>query len=288
MDPVEAELEAVCRDVPFEVRWRLEDLGGGRTWNRLGSVSGWSASTRKVSVMMAALSLAFRDALDLDRPVTYAPELKEGVRSGTFRYMTPGFSFPLRDALGQMMVTSDNVCTALVFGALGESPDDSIQAVNDYCQAIGLRDTVHRHIFPDTSLIPWYHSNDSMTTTTASDQARLLTAIVDGAGDAAAAERLGCSQDLCRYALTLMSREYDQQMTRLLPVRARGATKGGRGIRGRSHVGVIYTGETPRYVLAVFTDWVPVTMLDGRPGTVHALATISALTRRAWDVLVDA
>lgn len=288
MDVIEAELDAVCDSRPFEVRWHLEDLGSGLSWNRLGSVSGWSASTRKVSVMMATLSRASRGVLDLDRPVTYTPELSAGVQSGTFRYMTPGFSFPLRDALGQMMVTSDNVCTALVFAALGKSPEDGIQAVNDYCQAVGLRDTVHRHIFPDTSLLPWYHSNDVMTTTTAADQARLLSTIVRGVGDTTAAESLDCSRELCAYALTLMSREYDQQMTRLLPARASGATKGGRGIRGRSHVGVIYTGETPRYALSVFTDWLPVTMRDGAPGTVHALNAISALTRRAWDVLVDA
>ncbi|MGH3096157.1 MAG: serine hydrolase [Streptosporangiales bacterium] len=288
MDVIEAELDAVCDGLPFEVRWCLRDLRSGQTWDRLGSVSGWSASTRKVSVLMAALSLASRGVLDLDQPVTYTAELKEGVRSGTFRYMTPGFSFPLRDALGQMMVTSDNVCTALVFGALGGSPEESVQAVNDYCQSIGLRDTVHRHIFPDTSLIPWYHSNEVMTTTTAADQARLLSRIVDGAREPRSAAELACSAELCAYALTLMSREHDEQMTRLLPARTHGATKGGRGIRGRSHVGVIYADGTPRFALAVFTDWVPVTLLDGTPGTVHALSAISTLARRAWDVLADA
>lgn len=288
MDSVEDELGRICDRVPFEVRWCLQDFRSGRTCDRLGSTSGWSASTRKVSVMMAMLSLASRGALDLDRPVTYTAERRDGVRSGTFRYMTPGFSFPLRDALAQMMITSDNVCTALVFDALANSPENSIQAINDYCQSIGLRDTVHRHVFPDTSLIPWYHSNDTMTTTTAADQVRLLSRIVDGARDPRVAGLLGCSAELCAYALTLMSREYEQQMTRLLPAGAHGATKGGRGIRGRAHIGVVHADAVPRYALAVFTDWVPVTMLDGTPGTVQALSTIATLTRRAWDLLVDA
>lgn len=286
MDRVEAELNAICDGEVFETRWHLRDLVHDRDWNRLGDVSGWSASTRKVSVMMALLSHAHRGNVDLDAQVRFTPELKNGVRSGTFRYMTPGSTFPLRDAVAQMIITSDNVCTRQVFEALGDDPAEQIQAVNDYCQSIGLRQTVHRHVFPDTKLVPWHHTDDPMTTTTASDQARLLDLIVRGADDTEQASLLACSPQLCHYALTLMSREFAGGMGAWLPRQATLAAKGGRGIRGRSHVGVAFADDVARYAIAVYTDWVPVTLLDGSPGYLRALDTIASLTRRAWDLLV--
>lgn len=287
VDPVEAELNAICDDEVFETRWHLKDLVDGREWSRLGDVSGFSASTRKVSVMMTLLSHAHRGKVDLDAKVHFTPDYVEGVRSGTFRYMTPGFRLSLRDALGQMIITSDNVCTRLVFDALGATPTEQLQAANDYCQSIGLRQTVHRHVFPDTKAIPWYHTDEPMTTTTASDQVRLLDLVVRGANDEEAARALGCSPELCRYALTLMTREYAGRMGTHLPASAVMAAKGGRGVRGRSHIGVAYAGGVPRYALAVYTEWVPVELLDGSPGYLRALSAIARLNRRAWDLLVQ-
>lgn len=289
MNRIQQQLTALMDGRPFTTRWALHDFRDGQFYGQRFDEPQWTASTRKVSVMMCLLSEVTEGRLDLDAPVCYTAELAEGVQSGTFRYMTPGFRFPLRDALAQMIVSSDNICTRLVFSALGVDEREQLRVINDFCQNSGMHDTVHRHIFPDTSRIPWYHTDEPMTTTTAADQVRLLCRIVEGSRSAAGSPELAVSRDLCKYALELMAQGWDSfEFARFLPDEVKVAQKGGRGIRGRSEIGVIHDRNgDPACAIAVYTDWVQTRLRDGRPGNDLAIDVISAFGRGAWELVVN-
>ena len=221
-------LNTRCEEECFDVRWHVQAFRSELDIHRNGETEQWSASTRKVSVMMALLSHVERGTVSLNEKIIYTEELGKGVQSGTFRYMSPGFTFTLKDALANMIITSDNVCTGLVFAALGKTETEQIQAVNDYCRAIGMRNTVHRHKWLDTKQVTWYHTDEGMTTTSATDQVRLLMKIVDGSRNEDAAKKLGVTSEHCRFALTLMRRENGLMgMGALLPENASMASKGG-------------------------------------------------------------
>lgn len=289
MNHIQEQISTLMGDRPFTTRWAMYNFRDGRFYGERYDEEQWTASTRKVSVMMCLLSEASAGLVDLDQEMVFTAELAEGVQSGTFRYMTPGFSFPLRDALAQMIVTSDNVCTRLVFGALGKDEREQLRVINDYCCNSGLHQTVHRHVFPDTSRIPWFHTDEPMTTTAAADQIALLRAVVEGSENPEGSERLAVNQDLCQYALELMSEgENGTGLGRLLPRSVPVAQKGGRGVRGRSQIGVIYdVSNKPVVALSAYTDWVQTRLRDGRPGNEIALDLISAFGRGAWELVVN-
>ena len=56
MQELAARLDALCDALPFQTSWYLKDLGTGARADRLGDVPVPSASTRKISIMMAALA----------------------------------------------------------------------------------------------------------------------------------------------------------------------------------------------------------------------------------------
>lgn len=91
--------------------WHVRLAGSGNELTRGGDVVLPSASVRKISVMMAALHAAATGRLDFDQPVTIREEMQAGILSGVCQYTTPGAAFPLRDAILQMIITSDNICT---------------------------------------------------------------------------------------------------------------------------------------------------------------------------------
>lgn len=289
MNHIQKQVSVLMEDRPFTTRWALYDFRTHNFYGERFDESQWTASTRKVSVMMCLLNEATAGRIDLDEPVEYTAGMAEGVQSGTFRYMTPGFTFPLRDALAQMIVSSDNICTSLVFGALGPNEREQLRVINDFCQNSGLHQTIHRHVFPDTSEIPWYHTDAPMTTTTAADQIRLLRCMVEGSQSGDGSEALAVSQKYCQYALELMKLGWDSfEFARFLPDEVVVAQKGGRGIRGRSEIGVIYGSDGfPSCALAMYTDWVQTQLRDGRPGNDLAIDLISAFGRAAWELVVN-
>lgn len=289
MDRIQEQLSTLMRDQPFTTRWALYDFRNAQFYGERFDEPQWTASTRKVSVMMCVLSEVTAGRIDLDREVEYTSGMAEGVQSGTFRYMTPGFSFPLRDALTQMNVSSDNVCTRLVFESLGADEREQLRVINDFCQNSGLHQTIHRHVFPDTSRIPWFHTDAPMTTSTPIDQIRLLKAIVAGSQSASGSDLIAVSQDLCSYALELMTLGWDSfEFARFLPDDVVVAQKGGRGVRGRSEIGVIFDSDgRAACALAVYTDWVQTRLRDGRPGNDLAIDLISAFGRSAWELVVN-
>lgn len=273
----------------FDVRWSLRDLRTGTRIDRCGAVQQWSASTRKVSVALAAMHHLHKRGSDLDQPRTYRPEMGQGVQSGTFKYMSPGFSFTLRDAIANMLITSDNVCTGVVFDALADNERDSIRLINDYCRGIGMRGTVHRHRWLDTRDVEWFHTDEGMTVTTANDQVDLLSAVATGAGDDAAAGTLGVTAAHCATILDLMSCEEDLDgIGMYLPAGTRVASKSGRDARGRGHIAVVFDSlGAASFAMAVYTDWVPTELLDGKPGRAQAQEVIAELLLIAYEALID-
>src|SRR3977135_64777 len=131
-------LNELCDSAEFEVSWYLKDLATGATASRRGDVPVPSASTRKISIMMAALAAVHAGKLSLDQKVTIEARYQDN-DSGTFQHLTPGFWITLRDALVMMIIVSDNTCTGLVVDLVG------LENVQRYCDALGLKGTIHRY-----------------------------------------------------------------------------------------------------------------------------------------------
>lgn len=270
-------LNAICNAQPFVTRYSVRNLLTGETLHRGADEETPSASTRKTSIMMAALKAVHDGRLDLDEPITFEARFSEEVASGMFRYLTPGIVISLRDAITGMMVLSDNVCTKMVFERL------TLDEVNRYCAAIGLSGTHHRFLIPPLALSP-DHTLTSVTTTTAQDQLFLLQAILDAQTSPEAAAKLGSSQQLCAYALqTLKNQVLRYGIPSRLPFGTIVAHKGGTGKRGRMNAGIVYRNGAPFYIISAFTDQVPQEMPDGTPGYTVALETIGKLARACWD-----
>jgi beta-lactamase class A len=273
----EIRLNAICDAQPFVTRFMVRNLLTGQTIGRGADEETPSASTRKTSIMMAALKAVEEGRLDLDERIVYEQRLAEEVASGIFRYLTPGIVISLRDAITGMMVLSDNVCTKMVFERL------ELEEVDRYCKALGMSGTHHRFLIPPLALSP-DHALGAVTTTTAADQVLLLQTILDAQTSPEAAARLGCSQELCAYALqTLKNQVLRYGIHSRLPFETVIASKGGRGKRGRMDAGIVFRDGAPFFIIAAYTDQVPQAMPDGTPGYAMALETIGRLARAAWD-----
>jgi beta-lactamase class A len=271
------ELNAVCDAQPFVTRFMVRNLHTGETISRGSEEETPSASTRKTSIMMAALKAVNDGRLNLDEQITYEERYAEEVASGIFRYLSPGIVISLRDAVVGMMVLSDNVCTKMVFERL------NLEEVDRYCKTIGMIGTHHRFLIPPLAL-PSNHALGSVTTTTAADQVMLLQAILDAQESSDAAAKLGCSTEQCNFALkTLKNQVLRYGIPSRLPFETVVATKGGRGKRGRMDTGVVFKNGAPYYIIATFTDQVPHAMPDGTPGYTIALETIGKLSRVCWN-----
>lgn len=279
MDDLARRLPAICDAQPFATAWFVKDLTTGREADRDGRLPLPSASTRKTSIIMAALATAHAGRLRLNEPVEIEARLQRDVVSGTYRYMTPDCAIPLRDAVVNMMITSDNVCTQIVLEQLGGDPE----ALNAYCRAVGMEATVHRDPIPPAGLAG-DHTIEATASTTAADQALLLDPILRGTTDGAAAARLGCTPELCRPGLDVLGWQLLRNMIpSLLPHGTRVAHKTGRGRRGRMDAGIVFRGDRPLFILTACTDQVPEEMPDGLPGYAAAFATIGRVSRACWD-----
>jgi beta-lactamase class A len=193
------QLNAICEAQPFTTTWTVRVCATGEQSNRDGALVVPSASTRKTSILMHALGQVAAGRLDLAAPCTVEARLQKDVNSGTYQHMTPGVVLPLRDALVNMIVTSDNVCTQLALERLDRG------ALNAWCRRVGMACTTHRANIPPAGLA-WDHPLDATATTTSDDQVRLLDLILRGAaGEAEATGLLGVPQDLCRLGLDIPS-----------------------------------------------------------------------------------
>src|SRR5258707_7563428 len=196
MRDVVERLDALCDAVPFHASWYLKDVATGARADRFGGVPVPSASTRKISIMMAALAAVHAGKLSLDQKVTIEAKYQDN-DSGTFQHLTPGFSITFRDALVMMIIVSDNTCTGLVVDLVG------LGEIQRLCEAVGMTRTIHRFGIPPR-LGP-DHALDQVTSTTPNEQGLLLELILKGAEDEAAATRMGGTPALCRLAPDILS-----------------------------------------------------------------------------------
>src|SRR5437762_5831985 len=164
-------LNELCDAQPFPSSWYVKDMTSGERADRQGAVPVPSASTRKISIMMAALAAVHAGKLALDQRVTIEARYQDN-DSGTFQHLTPGFSITFRDALVMMIIVSDNACTGIVVEQVG------LANVQRYCESIGMTGTIHRFGIPPR-LGP-EHTLEQVTTTTPNDQGFLLELILRG------------------------------------------------------------------------------------------------------------
>ncbi len=272
-------LNALCDQYPFHTGWYLKDLVSGAECHRNGDVVVPSASTRKISILMAALKAVNEGRLRLDQPVQIQAKYQNN-DSGCFQHLQPGFTIQFRDCLVMMIIVSDNTCTGTVVDMLG------LDYINEFCRSAGMVGTTHRNGIPPRPL-PWDHPLELVNTTTPADVGRLLDLIVQGTRDAAVAARLGLTPDLCRYGLDVLSwQKLRSRLPSQLPAGTKVAHKTGTGARNYNDAGVVFAGDQPRFILTVFTDYVPAELPDGTPAHYAATYLIGRLARTCWDHLV--
>ena len=270
-------LNELCDATPFPSSWALEDLATGARADRFGDIPVPSASTRKISIMMAALAAVHAGKLALDQRVTIEARYQDN-DSGTFQHLTPGFAITLRDALVMMIIVSDNTCTGAVVDLVG------LDAIQRYCDAIGMKGTTHRFGIPPR--LGREHTLDQVTTTTPPDQRLLLGLILHGCDDAAVATRLQCTPELCRLGLDILSwQKLKTRLPSLLPLGTKVAHKTGTGARGYMDAGIIFKDDRPLCILTAYTEHVPVTLADGTPGFAAAAQLIGRMARLCYDRL---
>ena len=270
-------LNELSDSAEFEVSWYLRDLASGATANRRGDVAVPSASTRKISIMMAALAAVHAGKLALDQKVTIDARFQDN-DSGTFQHLTPGFWITLRDAMVMMIIVSDNTCTGHVVDLVG------LANVQRYTETVGLTGTVHRYGIPPKTGAD--NTLDRVTTTTANDQGLLLELILKGTTDPAVATRLECTPALCQLGLDILSwQKLKTRLPSLLPLGTKVAHKTGTGHRCYNDAGIIFKGDRPLCVLTAYTVGVPDAVADGTPGFAAAYRLIGRMARMSYDEL---
>src|SRR5437868_8386279 len=258
MRDVVERLDALCDAVPFHASWYLKDVATGARADRLGDVPVPSASTRKISIMMAALAAVHAGKLALDQKVTIDARFQDN-DSGTFQHLTPGCGITLRDAMVMMIIVSDNTCTGHVVDLVG------LANIQRYTETVGLTGTVHRYGIPPKTGAD--NTLDRVTTTTANDQGLLLELILKGTTDPAVATRLECTPALCQLGLDILSwQKLKTRLPSLLPLGTKVAHKTGTGHRCYNDAGIIFKGDRPLCVLTAYTVGVPDAVADGTPG----------------------
>ena len=280
MEELTRKLNELCDAQPFITTWYVKDLRSGRELDRDGEQVISSASTRKISIMMATLNQVHLGALSLDDPFLIEAKYQNN-RSGCFCHLRPGFTIQLFDAITMMIIVSDNTCTGKIVDLVG------IEQVQAYCEQVGMVNTTHRFNVPPTATTALDHPPEATNTTSAADVGRLLDRVIRGTQDAEVAADLGCTPELCQVAVDIMCRQlYTEELPAQLPPEASVACKSGTGRRMANDAGIIFENGEPRYVMTVYIDGAPREQRDGPNGQTAAKAHGARLCRTAWDALV--
>ena len=251
-------LNSMCDDQPFRSGWYMKHLGTGESADRNGHVVVTSASTRKIAILAAALKAVSEGRLALDQPVLIEAKYQDN-KSGCFQYLQPGFTIQFRDALVMMIIVSDNTCTGTVADMVG------LDQVNALCRSIGMKGTTHRHGIPPNGL-PRDHAMDATNTTTPADVGILLGLLLQGTTDENAAARLGCTPELCKLAIDILSwQNLRARLPAMLPQGTKVAHKTGTGPRDCNDAGIIFQGDRPLFILTVYTESDSPELADGTP-----------------------
>ncbi len=278
MNALIKELNQQCDSVAFHTGWFLKSINTGSVFTRLGDVVVPSASVRKIAILMTALRSVNRGELSLGQRLKIEEQYQNN-DSGCFQHLNPDFSISLRDGLIMMIIVSDNTCTGPIADMLG------LDNINEFSQSVGMVGTTHRHSFPPLPLAK-NHSVDYTNATTPNDIGLLLSRILEGSEDEKTAMAMGCTPDLCRLALDILSwQKLKTRLPALLPLGTKIAHKTGTGARNYNDAGIIYRNDRPSFILSVFTEDVPDVMDDGSPGFAAASHLIAKLAQTCFNGL---
>jgi beta-lactamase class A len=276
MQDLVTRLNQICDDQEFQTRWYLKNLKTGEEADRDGDVVVYSASTRKIVIMMAVMREVHEGRMSLDDPFIVEEKYQNNT-SGCFQHLRPGFQITLFDAVTMMIIVSDNACTGSIVDTLG------YDLLNEYSKNVGMTGTTHRQNIPDPNLTPEEYPLKS-NATTASDVGHLLDLMVKGVTDADAAAKLGCAPEHCALGLEIMSWQKLGKLNQMLPFDTKVACKTGRGPAHHHDAGVIYHNGEPLYILSVYTEGVPVDFPHAS-GRYVASNHVAHLSRVCWDAL---
>jgi beta-lactamase class A len=271
-------LNALCDGQPFKTRWYLKNLRTGEEADRDGDTVVYSASTRKISILMAVMKEVHGGRMSLDDPFTIEAKYQDN-NSGCFQHLRPGFEVTLFDAATMMIIVSDNACTGKIVDIIGTDK------LNEYCTSIGMTQSVHRQNIPDPNLKPEEYPLKS-NSTSAKDVGHLLDLMVKGVTETGAAQQLGCMPELCEQALEIMSWQKIGKLNQMLPYETKVACKTGRGPAHHHDAGVIYDSIGPLYILAAYTEGVAVDYPQAS-GRYVASTHVANLSRTCWDALAN-
>src|SRR3954471_11318617 len=132
-----------------------------------------TASLIKFPVMVEAYRQAAEKEVDLDAKVTLRDSDKVPGSGILTDHFSDGASFPLRDAVHLMIVSSDNTATTLVLDAIG------IGSTAATMERLGYPNTkIHSKVFRrDTSVFPDRSKQFGLGSTTAMEMIRLCEAL---------------------------------------------------------------------------------------------------------------
>ncbi len=278
MQDLVTQLNELCDKQPFTTRWYLKNLKSGEEAERGGDVVVYSASTRKISILMAVMAEVHAGRMSLSDPFTIEAKYQDN-NSGCFQHLTPGFQITLFDAATMMIIVSDNASTGKIVDMLGTD------RLNEYCKSIGMIRTTHRQNIPDPNLTPEDYPRVS-NATSARDVGYLLDLMVKGSRDQVLADRLGASPELCRRALEIMSWQKLGRLIQKLPHETRVDSKTGTGPSHLRDAGVIWQDGNPLYILTVYCDGVAVDYPHAS-GRYVATQHTANLARTCWDALAS-
>ena len=276
-------LNKLCDAVQFDVKWYVKDLQTGESLNRNGDEIGPSASTRKISILMAAMKFVHEGKISLTEEII--PDTKYfGTHSGCFQHFLPGFKLKFQDLLTMMIIVSDNVSTGTVAEIL------TLDYINDFCQGIGMKNTNHLVGFPTEQHLS--ADVNKVNSTTPNDVGGLLEIIHHSVSDQSAASKLGSTIELCKIAMEIL---LAQKLNNTLPLKlaspsaagpkdndVKVAHKTGSYQTGYSDSGIIYPSNHPGVILCAYTDNVPQYLDNGDSGIYSANDTMGSLALECY------
>jgi beta-lactamase class A len=276
-------LNEICESQHFNVKWYFKDLKTGESLDRNGDEIGPSASTRKISILMAAMKAIHEGKIALLDEII--PEEKYfGTNSGCFQHFLPGFKVKFQDLLTMMIIVSDNVSTGTVTEML------TLDYINDFCKDIGMNRTNHRVGFPTGADLT--SDLNKVNSTTPNDVGLLLEIIHNSTSDQGAANELGSTMELCNIAMEIL---LSQKLNNRLPLKlaspsaagpkdndVKVAHKTGSYQTGYSDSGIIYPSNHPGVILCTYTDDVPQYLTNGDAGIYAANNAMGSLALECY------
>jgi beta-lactamase class A len=172
-DTLEERLRPLIDAHPGQVAIAVKHLETGESFAHRDDVPMPTASLIKFPVMVEAYRQAEAGRVDLDAPVILRAEDKVPGSGILTNHFSPAASFPLRDAIRLMIMTSDNTATNLVLDRIG------IGATAAAMETLGYPETkIHSKVYRrDTSVFPERSVKYGLGSTTASDMIRLFEAL---------------------------------------------------------------------------------------------------------------